>query len=63
MDVLFVEVMGNTRDKERRLKVRRGDATERAKFVEYQQEYQVQRRRAQRIVEHVEESGDVAMGD
>jgi len=33
---LFVEVMGNTRDKERRLRVRRGDAIKRAKFAKYQ---------------------------
>ncbi len=54
----FVEVMGNTRDKEKRLRVRRGGAIERAKFAKYQWEY-----RAQKIVEHVEESEDVVMGD
>jgi hypothetical protein len=34
-----VEDIGNTRDKERRLRVRRGGAIERAKFAEYQREY------------------------
>jgi hypothetical protein len=32
----FVEVMGNIRNKERRLRVRRGGAREKAKFAEYQ---------------------------
>jgi hypothetical protein len=59
----FLEVMGNIRNEERRLRVRIGGARERAKFAEYQWEYWDQRRRAQRIVEHVEESGDVDMGD
>jgi len=59
----FVEVMGNIRNKERRLRVWRGGAREKAKFAEYQWEYWDQRRRAQRIVKHVEESGAVAMGD
>ncbi len=59
----FVEVMGNTRDKEKRLKVRRGGAIEREKFAKYQWEYRAQKRRVQRIVEHVKKSEDVAMGD
>jgi len=34
-----MEVMGNTRDKERRLGVRRGGTTQRIEYAKQQQEY------------------------